>query len=78
MPVFKNTNQMKIPAGWLIEKLNWKGYRENNCGVYNKHSLVLINYGNASGKDIVNLSQKIKQDVNQKFNIKLEEEVSII
>ena len=39
---------------------------------------MLINYGNASGKDIVNLSQKIKKDVNQKFNIKLEEEVSII
>ena len=78
VPVFKNTNQIKIPAGWLIEKLNWKGYKENNCGVYNKHSLVLINYGNASGKDIVNLSQKIKKDVNQKFNIKLEEEVSII
>ena len=51
---------------------------EKNCGDYSKHSLVLINYGNASGKDIVNLSQKIKKDVNQKFNIKLEEEVSII
>ena len=78
VPFFKNNDQIKIPAGWLIEKLNWKGFRDKNCGVYNKHSLVLINYGNASGIDIVNLSKKIKQDVNQKFNIKLEEEVSII
>ena len=78
VPAFQNNKQIKIPAGWLIEQLNWKGYKKKNCGVYNKHSLVLINYGNACGKDIVNLSQKIKQDVNQKFNIKLEEEVSIL
>lgn len=78
VPAFKTNKHIKIPAGWLIENLNRKVNVEEKCGIYDKHSLVLVNYGHASGKDILNLSQIIKRDVNRKFNIKLEEEVSII
>ena len=77
IPYFKG-DKIKVPAAWLIDKLNWKGYRNVTCGVYEKHALVLINHHNASGKDIVNLSKKIKESVCKKFNIKLEEEVYII
>ena len=75
---FYETNEIKIPAGWLIEKLKWKGYKNKNCGVYSKQALVLINHSNSTGKEIQNLANKIKQEVFQTFNIKLEEEVLIL
>ncbi len=77
IPFFKN-HEIKIPAAWLIEKLNWKGYKNSTCGVYKKHSLIIINHNNATGKEIQNLSKKIKEDVYKEFNIILEEEVLII
>ena len=78
IPFFQTDKKIKIPAAWLIEKLHWKGYTNNNYGVYKKHSLVLINYGNAKGIEIAHLSQKIKQSVKRKFNITLEEEVLVV
>ena len=77
IPCFRG-EYIKLPAAWLIEKLNWKGYKEQTCGVYDQHSLIIINHNNATGKEIVNLANKIKNNVYQKFNILLEEEVLII
>ena len=77
IPVFQDTI-IKIPAAWLIEKLNWKGYKNKNCGVFNKHALIIVNHNNATGKEIVNLAKKIKYSVYKKFDILLEEEVTII
>ena len=77
IPVFKKDGNIKISAAWLIEKCGWKGYVEKTCGVYKKHSLVLVNQGNATGEEILKLAQKIKIDIYRKFNIKLEEEVTI-
>lgn len=68
----------KIPAGWLIEHSGWKGYREGDAGVHANQALVLINFGNASGKDILNLAKKIQKSVSGKFGITLETEVNVI
>ncbi len=79
IPGFKTSfNKIKIPAAWLIEFLGYKGCKIGNAGIYKKQALVLINYGNASGKDIFNIAKKIKNDVKNKFNITLEFEVNIL
>ena len=72
-----NESMVKISAAWLIEKSGWKGHKEKNIGVYNKHALVLVNYSSENGKDIKILSKKIKESVLEKFNVTLEKEVNI-
>jgi UDP-N-acetylmuramate dehydrogenase len=68
---------VKVPAGWLIEKLGYKGVQEGNVGTYHKHALVLVNHGNATGSEVWNFAQKIMSHVQQTFNINLEPEVII-
>lgn len=71
-------NLFKVPAGWLIEKCNLKGYTQGSTGVHNKQALVLVNYGNSTGNDIIKLARDIRKTVYNKFNITLEFEVNII
>ena len=71
-------NKIKLSAAWLIEKCGWKGKVLDKIGVYKKHALVLVNYGEESGNKIKKLSEEISKSVEKKFGIILEEEVNII
>ena len=79
MPSHKTPDgQIKIPAAWLIEQAHWKGKRIGDAGVYDKHALILVNYGNATGKEILALADKIRDDVINQFSISLEKEVVVL
>jgi len=73
-----NEQEIKIPAGWLIEQAGWKGKKINKCGVHDKQALVLVNYGGAKGKEVLNLAKQIIEDVKLKFEISLQTEVNFV
>ena len=66
--------QMKLAAGWLIDKAGWKGFREGDAGVHKLQALVLVNYGGATGHDIANLARRIQRDIAERFKVELEME----
>ncbi|MNM54559.1 UDP-N-acetylenolpyruvoylglucosamine reductase [compost metagenome] len=69
--------QMKLAAGWLIEQAGWKGHREGDAGVHRLQSLVLVNYGQATGLQLHQLAQKIQADILERFDVRLEMEPNL-
>ncbi|MFA6806164.1 MAG: UDP-N-acetylmuramate dehydrogenase [Bacteroidales bacterium] len=78
IPSYEVENGVKLAAGWLIEQCGWKGKRVGNVGMHNKQALIMVNYGNAKGEEILNLAYEIEKSVKNKFNVELEKEVHII
>ena len=70
--------QVKIAAGWMIENCGWKGRRMGACGVYPQQALVLVNYGGATGRDILNLAETVQASVEKRFAIRLHPEPLIL
>ncbi len=78
-PFYKVSDDcFKIPAGWLIEQCGFKGKRFGDAGVHKNQALVLVNYDNATGKDILDLAAKIIEEVKRKFEIEISPEVNLI
>ncbi|MDR2384895.1 MAG: UDP-N-acetylmuramate dehydrogenase [Tannerella sp.] len=73
-----NKEVVKISAAWLIEQCGFKGKREGNVGTYPKQALVIINYGGATGEEIISYAEKIQKAVKEKFYIELTKEVKCV
>lgn len=80
IPNYPSTeNKAKLAAGWLIEQAGWKGKTfDERYGVHKKQALVLVNYNDAKGQEILRLSEDIIADVAFKFDVHLEREVNIL
>lgn len=70
--------QVKLAAGWLIEKAGWKGFRDGDAGVHRLQALVLVNYGNATGQQLLALAQRIQADIAERFGVSLEIEPNVL
>jgi len=70
--------QVKLAAGWLIERAGWKGFREGDAGVHRLQALVLVNYGAATGVQLLSLAQRIQADIALRFAVELEIEPNVL
>jgi len=77
LPAWPQAGGWKISAGWLIEQCGWKGYREGAAGVHQRHALVLVNHGGATGAQILALAERIQASVHERFAVALEPEVTV-
>ncbi len=79
LPIYPQANgSYKLAAGWLIEQCGWKGARDGDAGVHEGQALVLVNYGAATGTELLDLATRMKQSVYAKFGVALEIEVNIL
>ncbi|WP_396157565.1 UDP-N-acetylmuramate dehydrogenase [Flavobacterium sp.] len=73
-----SATEVKVPAGWLIERAGFKGKRFGDAGIHKNQALVLVNYGNATGQEILNVSKDIQDTILKEFGIAIEAEVNVI
>jgi UDP-N-acetylmuramate dehydrogenase len=77
-PTFDHSDHVKVAAGWLLEEIGWKGKKIGNVGTSPNQALVVVNYGGATAKEILNFTKKMQEDFYKHYKIKLEPEVNII
>jgi len=68
----------KISAAWLIRECGWKDIPAGNVGIHKRQPLVIVNYGGATGKEVLDFARKIIASVKDKFGIELEPEVNLV
>ena len=73
-----SATEVKVPAGWLIEQAGFKGKRFGDAGVHKNQALVLVNYGNATGQEILEVAKTIQTTIFKTFGIQIEAEVNVI
>ncbi|WP_396182820.1 UDP-N-acetylmuramate dehydrogenase [Flavobacterium sp.] len=79
MPFYEvSETEVKVPAGWLIEQAGFKGKRFGDAGIHKNQALVLVNYGNATGQEILAVAKDIQATIETAFSISIETEVNII
>ena len=79
MPAYPiDSRRVKVPAAWLIEQAGWKGVRSGNVGTYKNQALVIVNHGGATGKEVLEHSEKIQRSVSKQFGIRLTPEVNVV
>ena len=80
MPVFRGSgdDSRKLSAAWLIDQCGWKGHREGDAGVAPSHALVLVNHGNATGMQLLDLARRIAGSVRERFGVAIEPEPRIV
>jgi UDP-N-acetylmuramate dehydrogenase len=71
-------DQVKLAAGWLIERAGWKGFRDGDAGVHERQALVLVNHGRATGSQLLSLARRIQADIVAKFGVTLEIEPNVL
>lgn len=78
MPTYPATNGVKLSAAWLIEQCGWRGKKVGNVGMYKEQALIMVNYGGAKAKELINLSNAIQESIKSTFDVKIEPEVNFI
>ncbi len=78
IPSYPSGDKVKIPAAWLIDQCGFKGKRSGDAGVHERHALILVNHGKATGSDLIGLASTIQKEVRDRFGVTLEPEVNIV
>ena len=79
MPRYASSDgRVKLSAAWMIEQLGLRGAREGDAGFYDKHSLVLVNHGHATGQELLAFAERANDAVEEKFGFRLEPEVLVL
>ena len=79
MPQYPLPNgEVKLSAGWLIEQCGWKQTPHEHVGVYKHQALVVVNLGDATGRDVLNFASAVVVSVKEKFGVGLNMEVNVI